>query len=496
MPASSPDFLALVESILNEKGRPLPLREVARALLNQGHVSGLSLEALCEAIQARLLVEQRLQREADRFILLPTGRYGLRAWGASTAVFPAHKEGEDATHRPELRLHDFPTYGALRQLLPLIEGTRSSTLTLLLRQLRIQLSVDDDWSRPARWIDRLEPRARSLAASLWEQSGGQLNPAQLLPLIQLARRGELIEVDPEHRLRLTPRGGSFLEHPEGEVVQRLDQREGVTLLLELVATQGPCSAEALFSEWGRALRRLRRRRSEGQLRLSLRSRLRNLLERGHIERSGLKLMVTEFGLALLRGRGIEAPRPAERSLEEIWTLMRQQRQEVRAALTQQLATLDPFLFEALVGELLSAMGYQEIQLTQRRRDLGIDLVARIELGVSSVREVIQVKRERRRIQRPVLDALRGSLHRFNAVRGTLVNLGGFSGGTLSAAFEPGAAPITLIDGEKLIDLLMEYELGVRKRQLMIWQLEPLSLERRATQFALSPGGESSPKLPE
>ena len=176
--------------------------------------------------------------------------------------------------------------------------------------------------------------------------------------------------------------------------------------------------------------------------------------------------------------------------------MRQQRQEVRAALKQQLATLDPFLFEALVGELLSAMGYQEIQLTQRRRDLGIDLVARIELGVSSVREVIQVKRERRRIQRPVLDALRGSLHRFNAVRGTLVNLGGFSGGTLSAAFEPGAAPITLIDGEKLIDLLMEYELGVRKRQLMIWQLEPLSLERRATQFALSPGGESSLKLPE
>ena len=111
--------------------------------------------------------------------------------------------------------------------------------------------------------------------------------------------------------------------------------------------------------------------------------------------------------------------------------------------------------------------------------------ADLELGISSVREVIQVKRERRRVQRPVLDALRGSLHRFGAVRGTLINLGGFSQGTRDAAFEAGAAPITLIDGEKLIELLIEHELGVRKRQLTLWQLEPLSLMERATHFALS-----------
>ena len=34
-----------------------------------------------------------------------------------------------------------------------------------------------------------------------------------------------------------------------------------------------------------------------------------------------------------------------------------------------------------------------------------------------------------------------------------------------AAFERRAAPITLIDGEKLLDLLVEYEIGVSTRQV-------------------------------
>jgi restriction system protein len=35
---------------------------------------------------------------------------------------------------------------------------------------------------------------------------------------------------------------------------------------------------------------------------------------------------------------------------------------------------------------------------------------------------------------------------------------------MNAAFERGAAPITLIDGEKLLDLLIEYEIGVTKNR--------------------------------
>ena len=39
------------------------------------------------------------------------------------------------------------------------------------------------------------------------------------------------------------------------------------------------------------------------------------------------------------------------------------------------------------------------------------------------------------------------------------------------AFEKGAAPITLIDGDRLIDLLIEHEIGMRKEQLSLLKFE-------------------------
>ena len=128
-----------------------------------------------------------------------------------------------------------------------------------------------------------------------------------------------------------------------------------------------------------------------------------------------------------------------------------------------LAEMNPFKFESLVKLLLEEMGYDNVQTTSPTNDKGVDVVANIELGISSVREVIQVKRHKGHVNRTVLDQLRGSLHRFSAVRGTVITTGRFSKGTQEAAFERGAAPITLIDGEKLLDLLIEHQIGVSKK---------------------------------
>lgn len=61
------------------------------------------------------------------------------------------------------------------------------------------------------------------------------------------------------------------------------------------------------------------------------------------------------------------------------------------------------------------------------------------------------------------------------MRGTIITIGGFSKGTRETAFELGAAPVTLIDGEKLLDLLIEHELGVRKKALEILELDEAAL---------------------
>jgi restriction system protein len=109
-----------------------------------------------------------------------------------------------------------------------------------------------------------------------------------------------------------------------------------------------------------------------------------------------------------------------------------------------LSTMEPIAFEHLIGQLLEAMNYQNVAVTAPSNDKGVDVVADIELGITSVREVVQAKRQKSNVQRTVLDALRGSLYRFQAVRGTIITTAGFSKGAIQAAFEAGAPPITLL----------------------------------------------------
>jgi len=86
-------------------------------------------------------------------------------------------------------------------------------------------------------------------------------------------------------------------------------------------------------------------------------------------------------------------------------------------------------------------------------------------------QVTFTKRHERTIQRKDLDALRGSLYRFNAIRGTIIATAPFSKGTADATFATGAASITLIDGDKLIDLLIEHGIGVKKNKIEVLSVD-------------------------
>ena len=144
---------------------------------------------------------------------------------------------------------------------------------------------------------------------------------------------------------------------------------------------------------------------------------------------------------------------------------------MRADLLGRLAVMDPYALERLVGDLLDAMGYREVQVTKASNDKGVDVVGTIEVGITEVKEVIQVKRVKANVQRPVLDGLRGSLHRFRAMRGTIIATSGFSPGTVSASQEAGAAPITLIDGSRLVELLIQHRIGVSRESVEIWEID-------------------------
>lgn len=130
----------------------------------------------------------------------------------------------------------------------------------------------------------------------------------------------------------------------------------------------------------------------------------------------------------------------------------------------------------LVSDLLVAMGYEDVTVTKQSGDKGVDVLARMQFGITTVTEVVQVKRHQGSIGRPVLDQLRGALPYHGAIRGTIITLGNFSKGCAEAALFPGAAPVGLINGEKLLELLVEHGIGIEGRPATLYELDETYFE--------------------
>lgn len=363
-----------------------------------------------------------------------------------------------------------PIYPNARHFLRLLDGVPYA----LYRRTYLQIveqggnpQAQADWAEPDVWIaERLHGDEQKLALHVWHESSRELNPRYMRGPYYLALRHNLLAKDPHDVLRLSERGRQFLAEPDGQVVAEVDTYEGLLTILRLVAERGPGRRSDFLPDYETYCRTYTSYRSETVIKHSLYDRMANLIDRGYVVRRGQNYQITEAGLAYLERYAQLVPGQSAGSKQsELHKLAAELSQEARSHLAEYLATMNPYKFEALIKFLLEEMGYTDVEVTSPTNDKGVDVVANIELGISSVREVVQVKRYRGSIHRRVLDELRGSLHRFNAVRGTIITTGDVSRGTVQAAFERGAAPITLIDGEKLLDLLIQYQIGVTKKPI-------------------------------
>jgi hypothetical protein len=144
--------------------------------------------------------------------------------------------------------------------------------------------------------------------------------------------------------------------------------------------------------------------------------------------------------------------------------------EVRGRLRSLLADLHPQLFESLIGELLVALGFEDVEVTRYSKDGGIDLRATLAVGgVTDVKTAIQVKRWSRNVAPRTVRELRGGLGPHE--RGLIVTLSDFSREAQVEALASDKSPISLINGHRLIELLIENDIGITRRRLMILELD-------------------------
>lgn len=425
------------------------------------------------------LAKEMERGEASRVARVAPGMF------VSSSARRERDAAEESPEKSRVRVPHFPLHAHVVVMLDVVVGQTKEAFLQLRADIRALTGNPQnpvDWTSPEEWIEaRLSGTSAKIARDLWEGSSGSLNPRYTTGEWLLVNRYGLIEVDEGGDIVLSEAGERFANGPVSDEVRRIDELEGVLVLLEQIADREQCATSDLLAGWMEYLHEHTRISSENSARQYLYHRVNNLVARGLVEKaSGNLYTITAAGLDYLDLEVIEDE--AELTpLAQIRRLRLMQDEQVRQDLYDHLSRMPWQDFEHLVARLLEAMGYVNIEVTRPGGDGGVDVVADIELGITSVREVIQVKRQQANVHRPVLDALRGSLYRFQAVRGTIITLGGFSSGTRETAFHTGAAPITLIDGDKLIELLIENGLGVRRKQITLLEFTPNTLSTRAAQ---------------
>ncbi|MDD5367870.1 MAG: restriction endonuclease [Anaerolineaceae bacterium] len=373
-----------------------------------------------------------------------------------------------------------PTYTQVRAFIQAMDGEAFPIYMAMMKQIWDQIGnpqANVDWRDPLEWIPiRLQGTERELAKRLWKKTDEHVNPRHSYWCWMLSDHYKMMEKDNQDCLKNTARGEEFITQPDGGLVMELDRQEGLLSVLQLVSEHSPCQRSEILPGYVEFCDTYTNYRSESVHKSSLYNRLVNLIDRGLIERNANRYSITDKGLAKLQQGASHIPGRAVTSKQtELQQLAHQISQEAREKFANYLSTMNPYKFEHLVCLLLQEMGYINVSVTSPSNDKGVDVVADIELGISSVREVVQVKRHSGSINRTVLDQLRGSLHRFKAMRGTIITTGTFSSGAKNGSLEQGTAPITLIDGEKLLDLLMDYEIGISKKSVDFYEFDEKKL---------------------
>lgn len=364
----------------------------------------------------------------------------------------------------------FQPYSNVRELIVILDGVSKTSVINMRKAIFDQVGTPQnpvDWTEPNIWIpERLSGEDANLALRIWDESNHMVNPRHISGSYRLINTYELLVPDNIGVYRLSERGNAFLNE-DPKAVQEIDEAEGLTKLLEILAIKTRSKRADLLPEWGDYLRKFSKLDTDSTIKSTLLNRLINLAERGLVKRDGIYYSITPSGIELVNKSPIREIEPMRNVLRSISAFNNDQ----RSALRENLEKMHPYRFEQLIRDLLEAMGYDDVQVTRATGDKGVDVVATVQFGITTITEVVQVKRRQGNIGREILDQLRGALPYHKAIRGTIITIGNFTKKCKEAALFPGAAPIGLIDGDRLLDLLFEHEIGIKERPATLYELD-------------------------
>lgn len=137
--------------------------------------------------------------------------------------------------------------------------------------------------------------------------------------------------------------------------------------------------------------------------------------------------------------------------------------EYKAQLLALVRSISPPAFERLCQRLLRESDFEQVVITGRSRDGGIDGIGVLKVNAFVAFKVLfQCKRYSGVVGSSVVRDFRGAMQG-RADKGIILTTGSFSADALKEASRDGVPPIELVDGEKLVELFESLEFGLIPR---------------------------------
>jgi restriction system protein len=181
--------------------------------------------------------------------------------------------------------------------------------------------------------------------------------------------------------------------------------------------------------------------------------------------------ITEQGRKRLDQAGQDGSEAAKRtasasvSLVEVYEKYELQ---FRSKLLDRLYELTPTQFEHFARQLLIAYGFVQVTVTDVTKDGGIDGHGMLKVGLARMAVAFQCKRWEGNVPRPEVDKFRGAIQG-EYEQGVFFTTSDFTKGAMEASIKKGAVPVILLNGESIVDLMIEKEFGVQKKPLQIYE---------------------------
>ena len=423
--------------VLRKEGKSLHIEEITERMLESGLWQSKA-KTPRNTVNTRISDDISLKGERSRFRRMEPGVYGLNEHRVPTPTTKPVVTEPKATE-PKLSYTDAAerilreNYGQeplhcreiTQRIIDLgLVATKSKTPShTLSASIGEEIRRRDKSNQPQRFV-RLGQGRIGLADAESDRS-----PKPSVDENQTAEGSSQPQAAPEPKLSYTNAAEQILRQNDGQ--EPLHYREIARRLLDLglVATKAVTPAHTLSAAIGDEIRR---RQEANQPQRFVR------LGRGLI------------GLADAEPEGVRKAIDDENG-------------RVREALLDFLRSTDPVEFEHLVGELFNAMGAESVTVTRGSGDGGVDVRGTLLAGGAiPIQIAAQVKRWKHNVCSPVVNEIRGSLGLHDI--GLVVTTGRFSIGAKKAAQIKDRKPITLIDGDDLVNLMVEHEIWVNRQQ--------------------------------